>query len=93
MILFLLMLAAFVLAILLSAFGGRFEIRKPAIILTVSGFVGAVFFVAMLSITDNGTFAILAMLGPLICLIAAIGLMSLTMLWAYRRWSGFYEER
>ncbi len=93
MILFVLLLVSFVLAILLSAFGGGFELRKPATVLAGAGFFGAVLFIAVLGLTDNGVFAILSMIGPLICVIAAIGLLSLAMLWAYRRWSGFYEEQ
>ncbi len=93
MILFVLLLAALVIAMALSAFGGRFEIRKPATVLTIAGVVGAVIFIAVLGVTDNGAFAILAMIGPLISLVSVVGLLSLAMLWAYRRWSGFYEER
>ncbi|MEM6408510.1 MAG: hypothetical protein AAF700_08840 [Pseudomonadota bacterium] len=93
MILFALLLVSLVIAILLSIIGGRFELRKPAVVLTGAGFFGAVLFVAVSGLADDAVFATLAIIGPLICVIAVIGLLSLAILWAYRRWSGFYEER
>lgn len=88
-----LLLVSLGLALVLSLFGGGFEIRKPAITLSVAGVLGALFSVAVVTLSDNGPYAILALLGPIVCLIAVVGLLSLAILWAYRRWSGFHEER
>ncbi|MCY4179761.1 MAG: hypothetical protein OXC60_11225 [Litoreibacter sp.] len=93
MMIVILLLVAMGLAFLMSVFGGRFDIRKPAIWLTGLGVAGAVFFVIAVGLSDNGPFAIMAILGTLISLVSMFGLLSLVILWAYRRWSGFYEER
>jgi hypothetical protein len=93
MTLVLLLLVALGLAFVMSLIGGRFEIRRPATWLVVLGVAGAVFLVAGISLSESGPFAILALLGSLASLLALVGLLSLAILWAYRRWSGFYGER
>ena len=95
MILFALLIMAFVIALLLSIFGGRFDMTRPAIVTFLLGLGGSlVFFVALSTPSEDpdAGLPVLAVIAVVAVLISTVLLLSFALLWAYRRWSGFYQE-
>ncbi len=94
---FILALFAIVMAGAIAAFKPRFGLKKPAIVLFALGVCGAIASMVGMSRTslqevEAGQVPLYAALGVLMSLVAVIGLLVLVVLFAHRKWTGFYKE-
>lgn len=94
---FVLLVLAVVLAGAIAAFKPRFGLKKPAIILFLIGAFGAVssaVVMSQISLLDahNGDVPLVGTLGILLALVSVLGLLVLAVLYAHRKWTGFYKE-
>ncbi|WP_298296852.1 hypothetical protein [uncultured Litoreibacter sp.] len=94
---FILAILAVVMAGAIAAFKPRFGLKRPAIAFFLLGLCGAISSMVGMSQTsvedvEAGLVPIYATLGVLMTLIAVLGLLVLAVLFAHRKWTGFYKE-